>query len=363
MVTDTGEKTVQRIIELRSDTKTRPTPAMREAMANAEVGDDQDGEDPTVNRLEEMAARMLGKEAAVFVASGTMGNLSAILAHCARGDEFILGDESHILWYESAGPATLGGVSPRTVHNLADGTMDIDEIEAAIRPDRPGYPPTGLICLENTHNRCGGAILPLDYMAEVRALASKYDLPVHLDGARIFNAAVGLGVSPAEVAQHADSVQFCFSKGLAAPVGSIVVGSNDFIQKVRRQRRLLGGAMRQAGVIAAAAVVSLETMVDRLAEDHARAKRLAEGIAAIPGLVIDPETVQSNIIVFRPETPIDQDALRNEMKRHGILTSDFGARGVRMVTHYENTDEDIERTLEVLSDVAARMMEPSYALA
>lgn len=354
-MTESATNGQQRIIELRSDTKTRPTPRMREAMANAVVGDDQDGEDTTVNRLEDMSARMLGKEAGVFVSSGTLGNLSAILAHCGRGDEIILGDESHILWYESAGPATVGGVSPRTVHNRADGTIDRDEIEAAIRPDRPGYPPTGLICLENTHNRCGGAVLPLDYMADVRALASRYDVPVHLDGARIFNAAVALGVSPAEIAKHADSVQFCFSKALAAPVGSMVVGSREFIAKVRRQRRILGGAMRQAGVIAAPAIVALETMVDRLAEDQARARRLAEGIADIPGLAIGPDSVQTNIVVFRPEAPIDQDALREALKREGILTSDFGARGVRMVTHYEITDADISRTLDVLSAVAQQL--------
>ena len=354
-MTEPGTNGKQRIIELRSDTKTRPTPQMREAMANAVVGDDQDGEDTTVNRLEALAARMLGKEAAVFVSSGTMGNLTAILAHCQRGDEIVLGDESHILWYESAGPATVGGVSPRPVRNRADGTMDLDEVEAAIRPDRPGYPPTGLICVENTHNRCGGAVLSPDYMAEIRSLASRYNLPVHLDGARIFNASIALGIPAAEIARHADTVQFCFSKGLAAPVGSIVVGSSEMMAKVRRQRRILGGAMRQAGVIAAPAIVSLETMVDRLAEDQARAKRLAEGIAQVPGLFIDPASVQSNIVVFRPEAPIDQDALRDALMHEGILTSDFGARGVRMVTHYEITDEDISRTLEVLSAVARQI--------
>ena len=353
-----GQRTT---IDLRSDTVTRPTSAMRDAMANAIVGDDQYGEDPTVNHLEEMSARMLGKEAAVFVSSGTMGNLSAVLAHCDRGDELILGDESHILWYESAGPATVGGISPRTIRTAADGTFDLDELAQAIRVEGPGYPPTGLISLENTHNRCGGAVLSLDYMRSVRELASSRGLPVHLDGARIFNAAVALGVPAADIAAEVDSVQFCFSKGLAAPVGSMVVGDASFIERVRGMRKLLGGAMRQAGVIAAAAVVALETMVDRLPEDHARAKALAEGIARIPGLLINPDNVQSNIVVFKPEASIDQDALRMTLKQEGILSSDFGRRGVRMVTHYEITDQDIAYTLDVLSGVASRMMEPGYA--
>jgi threonine aldolase len=348
------------VIDLRSDTVTRPTPAMREAMMNAIVGDDQYGEDATVNHLEEMSARLLGKEAAVFVASGTMGNLSAILAHCQRGDEVILGDESHILWYESAGPATVGGVSPRTVRTASDGTLDLDEVEAAIRVDGPGYPPTGLITVENTHNRCGGAVLGLDYMRDLRSLADSRGLPIHLDGARIFNAAAALGVSPAEIAAQVDFVQFCFSKGLAAPVGSMVVGSAEFIVKVRRARKLLGGAMRQAGVIAAAAVVSLQTMIERLSEDHRRAQMLAEGITAIPGLAIDLASVQSNIVVFRPEAPIDQNELAGALRGEGILSSDFGRRGIRMVTHYEITDEDITRTLDVLAQVAAKVTERAH---
>ena len=354
-MTEPGTNGQQHIIDLRSDTVTRPTPAMREAMANAEVGDDQYGEDPTVNRLEEMSARLLGKEAGVFVSSGTMGNLSAVLAHCDRGDEIILGDESHILWYESAAPATVGGISPRTVKTAPDGTFDLDEVENVIRMDGPGYPPTGLISIENTHNRCGGAVLSLDYMRDVRNLARSHDVPVHLDGARIFNAAASLGVSPAEIAAEVDSVQFCFSKALAAPVGSMVVGDAAFIRRVRAMRKLLGGAMRQAGVIAAAAIVSLETMVERLPEDHARAKTLAQGIAGIQGLSIDPDSVASNIVVFKPDPSIDQAALRDALRGEGILSSDFGRRGVRMVTHYEITDVDISRTLDVLSVVAPKL--------
>jgi threonine aldolase len=359
-VTDNSAYAQSQVIDLRSDTVTRPTEAMREAMANAAVGDDQYGEDPTVNRLEEMSAALLGKEAAVFVTSGTMGNLSAVLEHCHRGDEVILGDESHILWYESAGVATVGGISPRTVRTAPDGTFDLNELEHAIRVNGPGYPPTGLISIENTHNRCGGAVLSLEYMRAVHDLAASRGIPVHLDGARIFNAAAALGVTPAEVASHVESVQFCFSKGLAAPVGSMVVGSAEFITGVRRQRKLLGGAMRQAGVVAAPAIVSLVSMIDRLPEDHQRAKTLAQGIAEIPGLTIDPESVQSNIVVFRPEIPVNQDALRTALRDNGILSSDFGPRGVRMVTHYEISDDDIARTLDVLSTVAGRMMEHGY---
>lgn len=348
-------------IDLRSDTVTRPTPEMREAMMNAMVGDDQYGEDPTVNRLEEMSAQLLGKEAGVFVPSGTMGNLSAILAHCDRGDEVILGDESHILWYESAGPATVGGVSPRTIRTADDGTFDLDQVADAIRVDGPGYPPTGLICVENTHNRCGGAVLPMSYMRDLKALAVAKGIPVHMDGARIFNAAAALGTSPAEIAAEADSVQFCFSKGLGAPVGSMVVGSSELMTEVRRQRKLLGGAMRQAGVIAAAAVVSLEAMIDRLPEDHKRAKQLAEGIAALPSMSIDPERVQSNIVVFKPELPLDQNEIAAALRAEGILSSDFGRRGIRMVTHYEISDADIDRTLEVLAGVVDRVLETRAA--
>lgn len=351
----------QSVIDLRSDTVTRPTPAMREAMMNAIVGDDQYGEDPTVNELEELSARMLGKDAGVFVPSGTMGNLTAVLAHCARGDEVILGDESHILWYESAAPATVGGVSPRTVRTANDGTFDLDGVAESIRVNGPGYPPTGLICVENTHNRCGGAVLPLSYMRDLHELAASRGIPVHLDGARIFNAAAALGVAPSEIAAHAESVQFCFSKGLAAPVGSMVVGDSAFIARVRSQRKLLGGAMRQAGVIAAAAKVSLETMIDRLPEDHRRAKRLAEGIAEIPSLVIDSERVDSNIVVFRPEAPLDQNELAAALRSEGILSSEFGRRGIRMVTHYEISDENIDGTLEILAGVVNRVLESRQA--
>lgn len=350
-------------IDLRSDTVTRPTEQMRTAMAAADVGDDQYGEDPTVNLLEDRAAALLGKEAAVFVASGTMGNLSAVLAHCQRGDEVILGDESHILWYESAGPAAVGGVSPRTIRNLPDGTFDLDELETAIREDRPGFPPTGLICVENTHNRCGGAVLPMDHLRDVRGLAGRYGLPVHMDGARIFNAAAALGVSPAEISGHVDSVQFCLSKGLAAPVGSLVAGSTAFIERVRRYRKLLGGAMRQAGVIAAAGIVAFDTMLDRLPEDHRRARAIATAIAATPGLNVDLDRVQTNIIVFRLDPVIEKAAFVDALAQEGVFVSDYGTRGLRIVTHYEISDEDVNTAVDVIGRVAAAFGEQRRVVA
>lgn len=345
------------MIDLRSDTVTRPTPEMRAAMAESFVGDDQYGEDPTVNRLEEMAATLLGKEAAVFVPSGTMGNLSALLAHCGRGDEALVGNESHILWFESGGPSTLGGIP--LFHLTTDrwGRLDPIDIVNAIRPDRPGYPKTGVVCLENTHNRCGGVVLDREYMRQVRVIAHERGVPVHLDGARIFNAAASLGVPAAAVAAEADSVQFCLSKGLGAPVGSLVAGTEAFILNVRKQRKVLGGAMRQSGVIAAAGVVAFETMIDRLSEDHKRARTLADGLAGIDGIRIDRETVQTNIVVFKVEERHDHADFIAGLKARGLLVSNYGLRGVRMVTHYEIDDASIASALDIVETAMAEMRE------
>lgn len=354
----------RKMIDLRSDTVTRPTPQMREAMAAAIVGDDQYGEDPTVKRLEDRAAELVGKDAAVYVPSGTMGNLTSILAHCARGDEMIIGDESHIFWYESGGPAAVGGVSPRTVETSRWGTYDLGEVEHAIRENRPGYPRTGLLCVETTYNRCGGVAVSLEHLHALREIAERREVPVHMDGARIFNAAVALGVSAAEVAGTADSVQFCLSKGLAAPVGSLVAGDGAFIERVRRQRKLLGGDMRQSGVIAAAGLVALDTMIDRLPEDHRRARVLAEGLNAVPGLTVDLETVQSNIVVTKTGPSLDKVAFAMALKDAGVLVSDYGLRGLRMVTHYEISDEDVTSALEIVAHVASAMaQEPARASA
>lgn len=350
-------------VDLRSDTVTHPTPAMRRAMADAEVGDDQYGEDPTVRRLEEAAAEQLGKEAACYVSSGTMGNLIAILAHCGRGDEVLLGDECHVLWYESGGAATLGGLPFNKLRTDRLGRIDPAEIADMIRIPRPGYQRTGVLCLENTHNRCGGTVLHPDYFAEVRGVAAARGVPIHLDGARIFNAAAALGLPASQVVADVDSVQFCFSKALAAPVGSIVVGTREFIGRVRANRKLVGGAMRQAGVIAAAALVGLTEMVERLPDDHRRARRLAEGLAQLPGVAIDLETVQSNIVIFKPDPArITTDEFIAGMVEGGVRVSNYGLRGLRMVTHYQITDDDIERALQIAGGLLeSRSVAPAAA--
>jgi threonine aldolase len=345
------------LIDLRSDTVTRPTPAMRQAMAEAIVGDDQYGEDPTVDRLEALAADKMGKEAAVYVPSGTMGNIASLMAWCGRGDEVILGDESHIYWFESGSPAALGGITQFILPTELDGTVAVERIEKAIRPARAGYPRTAAIGIENTHNRRSGRVLPMAYLRELKAMAEHAGVPVHMDGARIFNAAAALGVPAAEIAQYADSVQFCLSKGLAAPVGSIVTGTAAFIECVRQQRKMLGGAMRQSGVIAAAGLVALETMVDRLPEDHARATRLAEELAGIDGVVIDPAAVQTNIVVFRLDPRLDGTEVADRLKSSGLLVSNYGAVGLRMVTHNDVDDAAIGTALDILAATIPAMLE------
>ena len=339
-----------RIIDLRSDTVTHPTPAMREAMAQAVVGDDVLGEDPTVQRLEAMAAELMGKEAAVFVASGTMGNLTCLLAHCQRGDEAIVGSEAHVLHYEVGGAAGLGGIQLRPVPNDARGLLDIEAVEATIRGQNIHFPRTALVCLENTHNRCGGGVITPGETAEVAQLARRYGAAVHLDAARIFNAAVALGVPAAQLAAEVDSVTFCLSKGLAAPVGSLVCGSADFVAHARKARKMLGGGMRQVGVIAAAGIVALETMIDRLAEDHKHARLLAEGLAQVPGVRIDATSVQTNIVVLNVD---DGAAFQRRLQELGVLTTAFGLSRVRMVTHYGIMRQDIEEALERVLQAAA----------
>ncbi len=335
-----------KVIDLRSDTVTKPTPAMREAMYRAEVGDDVFGEDPTVNRLETLAAERMGKEAGLFVASGTMGNLVAVLTHCGRGNEMILGDQAHTFMYEAGGPAALGGVHPRPLPNQPDGTLDLAAIEAAIRPENVHFPRSRLICLENTHNRCGGAALTPEYTAQVGAIARKHGLKLHIDGARIFNAAIALGVPVTALTEPADSVSFCLSKGLCAPVGSVLCGSREFIAEARRARKIVGGGMRQAGVIAAAGIVALEQMVDRLAEDHENARRLAEGLAELPGVQIDPARVQTNIVIFELSwEDMTPGELVSRLRDEGVWLLAIGGRRLRAVTHYPITAEDIDAAL------------------
>jgi len=339
----------QRIIDLRSDTVTKPTPAMREAMANAEVGDDVFGEDPTVRRLESMAADITGKEAAVYVSSGTMGNLTCLLAHCQRGDEAIVGSEAHVLQYEVAGAAGLGGIQLRPVANDRHGLLNLDEVAATFRVENIHMPRTAAICLENTHNRCGGAVLTPEYTAEVARLAHRSGAVVHLDGARIFNASVALGVPVSELAADVDSITFCLSKGLSAPVGSLVCGSAEFVSRARKARKALGGGMRQAGVIAAAGIVALESMVERLAEDHDNAHALAEGLSKVPGVRIDSASVQTNIVVSSVD---DGVAFQRHLRDAGVLTTAFGPTRVRMVTHYGIERADVEEALDRVRRVA-----------
>jgi len=341
-----------KIIDLRSDTVTKPTQEMREAMYRAEVGDDVYGDDPTVNRLEEIAAAKVGKEAAVWVPTGTMGNQSAIMAWTNRGDEIILEELSHIYVYEVGGPAVLSGVMTRTLKGHM-GAMDPDDVKAAIRASNIHFPRTSLVCMEQTHNRSGGCILPLDNMKAVYEVAHQGGCSVHLDGARVFNAAVGLGVDVKEITKWCDSVQFCLSKGLCAPMGSIVAGPKDYIAKVRKYRKLLGGGTRQVGIVAAAGIIALEKMVDRLAEDHANAKRLAEGINKIPGLHVDMEVVQTNMVpVHTRELGMDGPDFAKLMRKYGVwFNADLPFR-VRLVTHHDVSAGDIDEALDRFATAA-----------
>src|SRR5512139_1901368 len=334
-------------IDLRSDTVTRPTPEMREAMAEAEVGDDVFRDDPTVIRLEELAAGMVGKEAALFVPSGTMGNLIALLVHCQRGEEAIVGSLSHIYLNEAGGMSALGGIQPCPVKNQKDGTLALDDILASIRTEDVHHPITRLICLENTQNICGGIPLTVDYTRQVGELARKHGLLLHVDGARIFNAAAAQDVPVKELVDPADSLMFCLSKGLAAPVGSILAGSQKFINRARHVRKMLGGGMRQVGVLAAAGIISLEKMTTRLSDDHARAKRLADGLREIQGVVLDPGSPHTNMVYFNLADHVRQSAqqVTEKMKNHGVLLDPDGSRRFRLVTHYWIDDEAVEKVI------------------
>lgn len=344
------------VVDLRSDTVTLPTQAMRDAMYNAELGDDVFGEDPTVNRLEEMAADRLGKDAGLLVASGTQGNLVGILTHTQRGDEVICGDASHVLLYEVAGAAALGSLQLRGVPT-AGGMLDLAAVRSAIRGENVHYPRTGLIVVENTHNRHGGAALGAEQMRAIGDLAHGFDIPFHVDGARIFNAAVAHRVPVSELVATADSVTFCLSKGLACPVGSVLCGSYELIARARKYRKMVGGGMRQAGIMAAAGIVALEHMVDRLAEDHENARILAEGLAQMPDLEVDLATVQTNIVIFR----VKPGAMSAEAFAAALATPDgahpivrcgsIGENKIRMVAHYGITADDVRAAVRAAESV------------
>jgi len=340
-------------IDLRSDTVTQPTAAMREAMATAKVGDDVYGEDPTVTQLQKLAANMLGKEAGLFIPSGTMGNLVAILAHCQRGDEIILGHLAHTFLYEAGGMAALGGVIPHTIPNQPDGTLNLDDIRAAIRPDDAHHPITRLITLENTHNRCGGAALTPAYTQEVGEFARQHELILHLDGARIFNAAASLGVRAADLVAPVDSITFCLSKGLCAPVGSVLCGDQEFITRAHRIRKQLGGGMRQVGILAAAGILALEDIVPRLHEDHLRAQALAQSLGETPGVVLDTQEPPSNMVylTLHDDVPLNANQVAEKLKAHDIRVGIVSERRFRLVTHYWIDDEAIEKTVAAFTQV------------
>ena len=342
------------IIDLRSDTVTKPTPAMREAMANAEVGDDVYGEDPSVNRLQEMAAEITGKQAAIFVPSGTMGNLAAVLAHCGRGDEVILGDLAHTFLYEAGGIAALGGVHPHTLPNQTDGSIKIEDIRAAIRGDDPHFPRTRLITLESTHNRRGGVALSLDYIQSVGAIAQEHGLKLHLDGARLFNATVDLVLPVKEYAKPFDSLTFCLSKALSAPVGSLLCGSEEFVGRAHRVRKQLGGGMRQAGILAAAGIVALEQMIERLSEDHARAERLAKEIGKNAGIDVYAQNTNMVYIEMDADMSLSEDELLDELGKRGIKIGQVGRRKFRMVTHYWIDDDAVDRVIQTVTEIGAK---------
>ena len=343
-----------KVVDLRSDTVTQPTETMRKAMAEAEVGDDVLGEDPTMTRLEHMAAEMMGKEAALFTPSGTMGNLVASLTHCNRGDEVIMGSEAHMFWNEVGGTATLAGVQVRLVLNDDQGGLDPGEVAAAIRPKgNVHFPPTALVCLENTHNRCNGGVFTSESTKAVADVAHANGVAVHLDGARIFNAAVCLEMPARELVKDVDDVSFCLSKGLSAPAGSLLCGSQEFIDRARKWRKMVGGGMRQAGVLAAAGIVALETMIDRLAEDHAHARRLAESLAHIPGVSVDPQLFQTNIVFVEVEPSLGSvQEFMGRLSQEGVKVSYPGERRFRMVTHRHITAEDLDMVIDRVSRVS-----------
>jgi threonine aldolase len=350
---------VHDIVDLRSDTLTLPTPEMREAMARAEVGDDVWGEDPTVQRLEASAAARLGKEAGLFVASGTMGNLVSVVAHTQAGQEVVLDIDSHIYNYEVAGATIVGNVQMRPV-KTERGFLTPEQVQESLRPANIHIPPTGLVCLENTHNRHGGTCCTPEEIAAVAAVAHAAGVPVHMDGARLFNAAVALKRDPQELTRPVDSVTFCLSKGLASPVGSVVCGSAAFVERAKRVRKMVGGGMRQAGILAAAGLISLERMIDRLAEDHVNARTLAEAVATMPGLAVDLTSVQTNIVIIRVDrgdrarSVAATEELVKGCAARKVKIHAMGPTAIRCVTHKDVDAEDIRRAVDAFRELAAR---------
>ncbi len=330
------------IIDLRSDTVSQPTPSMKKAMAEAKLGDDVYGEDPTVIALEELAADRLGKEAAIYVTSGTQSNLLALLCHCARGDEYIVGNTAHTYQFEGGGAAVLGSIQPQPLDFQPDGTLDLDAVERSIKPDDFHFARTRLVCLENTQS---GKVLPMEYLARARRLATRHGLGLHLDGARAFNAAVKLGIPVKAIADNFDSVSVCLSKGLGAPVGSVLCGPVGLIGEARRWRKMLGGGMRQAGIIAAGGIVALTENVERLAEDHENANTLARGLAEVGGIEVDPASVETNMVFVSVDDESRSDFVRY-LDERGVKIS--GGSPIRLVTHIDVTSDDVERVVQLM---------------
>ncbi|EOS8333020.1 low-specificity L-threonine aldolase [Vibrio vulnificus] len=330
-------------MDFRSDTVTRPTPAMREAMANAIVGDDVYGDDPTVNELEAFAAKEAGFEAALFTTSGTQANLLGLMAHCERGDEYLCGQQAHNYRYEAGGAAVLGSIQPQPIENNPDGTLPFDKLTAAIKPDDSHFARTKLLSLENTIN---GKVLPLSYLQEARAFVDKHNLKLHLDGARVYNAATALDVPVRDIAQYFDSMTICLSKGLGAPVGSLLLGSKEYIAKARRLRKMVGGGMRQAGILAAAGKLALTEQVAQLKVDHANAKALAQGLSELPGVHVNPDFVQTNIVFAKLDDGIDIDAIAQNLAKESIIITP--GNPIRFVTHKDISRQDIDLFLEKL---------------
>lgn len=361
-LTMAGIEALERIVDLRSDTVTKPTPAMREAMASAEVDDDVLGVDPTVEQLQKQMAKICGKEAGLFVPSGTMGNLISVLVHCeVRGSEAIIGSKSHIHLYEQGGISTLGNVYSHIVPNEIDGTMDLGKIEEAIREDDIHFPKTQVICIENTHASSGGRCISPEYTDKVGALARRYSSKLHIDGARIFNAAAALGVSVGRLVQAADSISVCLSKGLGAPIGSVIVGSFEFIAKARRLRKALGGGMRQLGVLAAPALVSLSDIVGKLHIDHQNARLLAEGIDKVEGLCVDLASVESNMVFVEvtKESMLSAEEICEALKNHGILVMYMDKHKFRAVLHHQISQDDVKHAIKCFQDISTHSTLPN----
>jgi threonine aldolase len=341
-------------IDFRSDTVSWPTPEMREAMAHAAVGDDVYGEDPTVKQLEALAAEKTGMEAALFVASGTMGNLLGILSHAGRGDAAIVGKDAHTYRYEAGGMAVLGGIVPTVLPTDDCGRMDLSKVETAVAPDDAHFPTTRLILVENSYGSKHGYPLPPSYFADVKAIADKHNLTLHMDGARLFNAAVAQNLDAREITQHVDSVSVCLSKGLCAPVGSVLCGSKALIAKAHRNRKLVGGGMRQAGILAAAGIISLTDMIDRLHEDHHHAQLLAQGLACIPGVIIEPKNVKTNLVFFKlsDSVPLNAEDVAQQMQKEAnIWAGNTGSKSFRAVTHYWIGQNEIQLYLDTFRSI------------